>query len=337
MNELVTLHHGSGGTRMHVLIDRIFLRHFSNTVLNEKTDAAILKDQGAGLAFTTDSYVVDPLFFPGGDIGKLAICGTLNDLAVSFSKPVALSTSFILEEGFPLHDLEKIVRSMAAEAKRAGVPVVTGDTKVVPKGKCDKIFINTSGIGVVKKSQTMSWKKSALKTGDRIILSGPLGDHAIAILLAREDFNFNARVRSDCANLCPLIRSITGISRNIRMMRDVTRGGLSAVLNEIAEASGAGILIREEFVPVRKEVRAVCELLGYDPLNLANEGKFVAVAGSEDAQRLVAQLRKHPLGRSSAIIGEIVAAHSGKVLMATVAGGMRVVEMVSGEQLPRIC
>jgi hydrogenase expression/formation protein HypE len=322
---------------MHALIDRIFLRHFSNAALNEKTDAAILKDPGAPLAFTTDSYVVDPLFFPGGDIGKLAVCGTLNDLAVSFAKPVALSASFILEEGFSLRDLEKIVKSMAAEAAKAGVPVVTGDTKVVPKGKCDKIFINTSGVGMLVKSKAGSWKRSALKTGDRIILNGPLGDHAIAILLAREAFNFNARVKSDCANLYPVILSITAISKRIRSMRDVTRGGISSVLNEIAEAGNKGIELLEEAIPVRKEVRAVCELLGYDPLNLANEGKFVAVVDREDAERVVAQMRKHPLGRSAAVIGEVVAAHPGKVVMSTVSGGKRVVEMASGEQLPRIC
>lgn len=337
MNELVTLHHGSGGSRMHALIDHLFLRHFSNAALNEKTDAARLKDPGAEIAFTTDSYVVDPLFFPGGDIGKLAVCGTLNDLAVSFAKPVALSASFILEEGFPLRDLEKIVRSMAAEAKKAGVPIVTGDTKVVQKGKCDKIFINTSGIGYLVRSNTKSWKRSAIRSGDRVILSGPVGDHAIAILLAREAFSFKAKVRSDCASLYPLIHSITAASKRVRMMRDVTRGGLSTVLNEIAEAGDAGICIREEAIPVRKEVRAVCELLGYDPLNLANEGKFIAIVGREDAERLVGQLRKHPLGRSAAIIGEVVAAHFGKVQMTTVAGGKRMIEMVSGEQLPRIC
>jgi hydrogenase expression/formation protein HypE len=281
--------------------------------------------------------VVDPLFFPGGDIGKLAVCGTLNDLAVSFARPVALSASFILEEGLPLSVLEKIVKSMASEAYKAGVPVVTGDTKVVHRGKCDKIFIATSGIGVLKRTAAGSVRPAPLRTGDRIILSGTLGDHAISILLAREEFSFRAKVRSDCANLYPVISAITAQSTRIRMMRDVTRGGLSSVLNEIAGGRHVGIEVSEKEIPVKKEVKAVCELLGYDPLDLANEGKFVAIVGKEDAERLTAVIRKFPGGRNAAVIGTVVAGHSGKVVMSTVSGGQRVVEMVSGEQFPRIC
>jgi hydrogenase expression/formation protein HypE len=337
MNERITIHHGSGGSRMHELIDRIFIRHFSNAALNERTDAAILRDPGGRLAFTTDSYVVDPLFFPGGDIGKLAVCGTLNDLAVSYARPIALCASFILEEGLPLSMLEKIVKSMASEAKKAGVPIVTGDTKVVHKGKCDKIFITTSGIGVLKTTGSGSSGPSPLRPGDRIILSGSLGDHAITILLAREEFSFRAKIRSDCASLYPVISTVTAQSKRIRMMRDVTRGGLSSVLNEIAGGHHVGIEINEKKIPVKKEVKAVCELLGFDPLNLANEGKFVVVAGKEDAERLTEVIRTFPGGRSAAVIGTVIAGHPGKVVMSTVSGGQRVVEMVSGEQFPRIC
>jgi hydrogenase expression/formation protein HypE len=337
MERIVTLHHGSGGTKMHALIGELFIRNFSNRALNELSDAAILENPGGRLAFTTDSYVVDPIFFTGGDIGKLAVCGTLNDLAVSFAKPLAISASFILEEGLSIGELDRIVRSMASEAKKAGVPIVTGDTKVVPKGKCDKVFINTSGIGIQRKPGNGSVRRSAVRTGDSVILSGPLGDHAISILLVRESFRFHAKVQTDCANLYPMIEAITTRSTKIRMMRDVTRGGLSSVLNEIAGKERKGILITEERIPVRKEVRAVCDLLGFDPLDLANEGKFVTIAGKTDAEEIVAILRRFHEGKMAMVIGEIVDDPPGKVLMKTVAGGTRFVDMVSGEQLPRIC
>ncbi len=337
MNGFVTLHHGSGGSKMHDLIRKIFVKHFSNQALNDLRDSAILQNPRSGLAFTTDSYVVDPVFFPGGDIGKLAVCGTLNDLAVSFAKPVALSASFILEEGLPLADLERIVRSMARETKKAGIPIVTGDTKVVPRGKCDKLFINTSGIGLVRNPAKGSGPSRPIRAGDCIVLSGPLGEHAIAILLARESFQFRARVKSDCASLYPMIASITAISGRIRVMRDVTRGGLSTVLNEIIGTERTGILLSESKIPVSREVNAVCELLGFDPLNLANEGRFIAVVGKEDAGTVVERVKGFPDGKHAAVIGEVVAEHPGKVMMRTVSGGYRRVEMVSGEQLPRIC
>jgi len=337
MNDVVTLHHGSGGSRMHALIDRIFISHFSNPVLNEKKDAALLENAGSNVAFTTDTYVIDPIFFPGGDIGKLAVCGTLNALAVSFAKPVALSVAFVLEEGFPLSDLDRIARSMAAVATDAGVPVVTGDTKVVPRGKCDRVFINTTGIGVVEKQVLERIRRTKPMPGDRILLSGTLGDHAVAIILAREAFRFHAQVSSDCANLYPAISKRTASSEKIRLMRDITRGGLSSILHEITDGTNLGIDISEENIPVRNEVRAVCELLGFDPLDLANEGKFIAIAGEEDADRLLKILRESPGGENAALIGRITRSHPGKVMMTTLTGGARMVEMVSGEQLPRIC
>ena len=322
---------------MQQLIREVFLRHFTNPSLDALSDAGILDGFRGRIAVTTDSYVVDPLFFPGGDIGKMAVCGTLNDLAVSFATPVAITASFILEEGLPVSTLEKIVRSMAAEAEDAGVPVVAGDTKVVHKGLCDKVFINTSGIGFLPNPAKGSAGRTRIRPGDCIIMSGYQGDHAIAILLAREEFSFSAKVRSDCRNLFPVIRAITTGSKKIRFMRDVTRGGLSTILNELAGAKAFGLEIAEQAIPVRKEVRAVCELLGYDPLNLANEGKFIAVVGKEDAADVVAAIRVFPGGKGASVIGTVVDDHPGKVILKTVSGGTRLVEMVSGEQLPRIC
>ncbi|MFA8436059.1 MAG: hydrogenase expression/formation protein HypE [Marinifilaceae bacterium] len=335
--EHILLNHGSGGKLSSKLISELFVRYFDNRYLAELSDSAQLKVKNSKLAFTTDSYVVDPIFFPGGNIGKLAICGTINDLCVSGAHPMYLSVGFILEEGFPMKDLEEIVRSMAVESHKAGVKIVCGDTKVVNKGKCDKIFINTSGIGVIddKHSEIGTGKK--IQPGDKIIVNGYLGDHGIAILGAREALNFHTQIDSDCASLNSMISEILKVSDQIRFMRDITRGGLATVLCEIAGGKDFGIEIDEVKIPLREEVKGVCELLGYDPLYIANEGKVVIVAGSEETAKILTTLRQHPLGVHSNIIGEITETQSGKVALRTEIGGRRFIDKLTGDQLPRIC
>ena len=273
----ILLAHGSGGGMMHELIGDMFLKHFSNSILNEQTDSAILEAGSSEIAFTTDSFVIDPLFFPGGNIGKLAVCGTVNDLAVSGAVPLYLSVSFIIEEGFPVRDLEKIVRSLAAEAKKAGVLIVTGDTKVVNKGKCDKLFINTAGIGRLKKENRHISKALNLQEGDVIIINGNIGDHGLAVMNAREAFNFKTLVESDCACLNHLIQDVLD-KYPVKFMRDPTRGGVATVMNELASKTNFGIEISESDLPVKNGVKAMCEILGFDPLHIANEGKVLIVA-----------------------------------------------------------
>ena len=335
MKEFISLNQGSGGKFTHELIEKVFIKRFGMT--EPLTDSAIIKETGFTLAFTTDSYVVDPLFFPGGNIGKLAVCGTVNDLAVSGAVPGYISASFIIEEGFPLDDLIGITESMAEEAAKAGVRIVTGDTKVVGKGKCDKLFITTSGTGILKPDRVHISTGSRVKPGDKVIINGPLGNHAIAVLSARNDLSFSTTVTSDCASLNHLINTVLQGCMEIHFMRDLTRGGLATVLNELAGMIKSGIMINELSIPVDDPVKGLCEILGFDPLYLANEGKVLIVAGAGEEQRVLDILRSDPFGKDSEIIGEIIQDKHELVVLNTSAGGKRIVDMPAGEQFPRIC
>ncbi len=333
--EKIDLAHGAGGRLTHELIISLFKRSFSNTYLDELSDAAVLPGPNGKLAFTTDSYVIRPIFFGGGDIGKLAVCGTINDLSMVGATPLYLTTGFILEEGLPCADLERIVGSLAKTARETGVLIVAGDTKVVEKGSADKIFINTAGIGWIPKSVDLSPRR--VQPGDRIIVSGTMGDHGIAILSQREGLEFSTPLVSDCAPLNGLVQAILARHTELRVMRDPTRGGLATSLVELAQGSGFGFEIEETRIPVREGVRAVCELLGLDMLYVANEGKLIAITSSADADALLATMQGHPLGRDARIIGRVVEDHRKKVVLKTVLGVKRVVEMLAAEQLPRIC
>jgi hydrogenase expression/formation protein HypE len=331
----VLLGHGSGGQLTADLIRKVFLPAFRNDVLAALEDQATVTLPSPRLAFTTDSFVVRPLFFPGGDIGKLAVCGTVNDLAVGGARPLYLSAAFILEEGLPLSDLERIVGTMRQAAADAGVALVTGDTKVVDRGKGDGVYITTTGLGLVPEGRHLSIRGA--RPGDRIIVSGTIGDHGIAIMSVREGIEFETVLESDCAALGDLTHAMLDACPNIRCMRDPTRGGLSSVLNELADASNVGVELREDALPVRPEVRGACEMLGFDPLYVANEGKLIAIVPAADAELLLQVMRSHPLGKDAALIGEVVDAHRGMVTMQSLIGGTRVVTMLAGEQLPRIC
>ncbi|WP_029004874.1 hydrogenase expression/formation protein HypE [Azorhizobium doebereinerae] len=336
----VTLAHGGGGTAMRDLIEDVFLEAFSGAGHpapedQARFDLAALAAKGDRLAFTTDAFVVDPLFFPGGDIGTLAVCGTINDLAVGGARPVALSCAVIIEEGLPVETLRRVVASMARTAAEAGVAIVTGDTKVVARGACDKLFLTTTGIGVVRAGLDVGIAKG--RPGDVVLVNGLLGDHGAAILNARGDLALETPIESDCAPLHDLIDVLIAAAPGVRMMRDATRGGAAAVLNELAEASAVGVRLRELDVPLRPEVNGFCEILGLDPLYLANEGKLVAVVPPEEAQAALDAWRAHPLGRDAAAIGRLVAERPGRVVMETRFGGERIVDMLVGDQLPRIC
>lgn len=333
----ILLGHGSGGRLSHELITSLFIKHFSNKILLQQTDAALLDMASGQIAMTTDAFVVDPIFFPGGDIGKLAIAGTVNDLAVSGASPAYLSVSFIIEEGLPFLVLDKIVRSMAEEALSAGIHIVTGDTKVVDRGKCDKIFITTSGVGQQRKEANQLATGKLISPGDKIIVNGFIGDHGMAVMSARNQLNIKAKIESDCASLNGMIDQVWENAGNIHFMRDATRGGLGTVMCEIVADKSWGINLFEQDIPVRTEVRGMCELLGFDPLYVANEGKVVMVVGSVVADKVMETLRKHEFGRNAVIIGEIVPQHAGKVWLHTSIGGKRIVDMPAGEQLPRIC
>lgn len=334
MSDNVLLAHGSGGKLSHDLIEKKLLPPLANPMLNRLDDSAIFEFSGH-LAFTTDSYVVNPIFFPGGDIGKLAICGTVNDLSMSGAKPLYLSLSLILEEGFSLSELDRIVRSIKAATEEAEVRIITGDTKVVNQGQADKLFINTSGIGVIPLGIDISGANA--RAGDKIILSGTIGDHGIAVMCQREGLKFSTPVQSDCAPLNKLVAQMLKSSPRIHCLRDPTRGGLATVLNEFAQQSNVGIVLEEDKIPIKESVKAVCELLGFDPLYLANEGKLVAMAEPADAGKILAEMRQNIYGRDAAIIGEVSNAHPGRVIMKTKLGPSRVVDMLSGELLPRIC
>lgn len=330
----ILLSHGSGGKMSHDLVKKSFLPHLANPILARLDDSAVFDFEGR-LAFTTDSYVVSPIFFPGGDIGKLAVCGTVNDLAMVGARPLYLSLAFVIEEGFPEDDLGKILNSIQDAASEAGVQIVTGDTKVVNKGSADRIFINTSGIGLVPKGIDISGSNA--KPGDKIILSGTMGDHGIAVLSQREGLQFSTTLESDCAPLNAMVSEILGISSDIHVLRDPTRGGLATTLNEIAAQSRLGIAIEEERVPIRKEVQAACEMLGLDPLYVANEGKLVAMVAAEDANSVLKVMRTNKYGNDAAIIGEVTGERPGQVVLRTAIGSSRIVDMMVGDMLPRIC
>ncbi len=335
MSDFISLNQGSGGKLTHELIQRVFVRRFG---MDEPlTDSAILNDSGFTLAFTTDSYVVDPLFFPGGNIGKLAVCGTVNDLAVSGANPKYIAASFIIEEGFPVNDLVLIAESMAEETLKARVKIVTGDTKVVERGKCDKLFITTSGTGLLKPGMEHISTGKHIKAGDKLIINGPVGNHAIAVLGARNNLNFSTPVTSDCASLNHLIDNVLQSCSEIRFMRDLTRGGLAMVLNELAVMINSGIIINEASVPVDDPVKGLCEMLGFNPFYLANEGKVLMVVGAGEEAKVLGILRSDPLGRYSEIIGEIIPDKKALVILNTFVGGRRILDMPSGQQLPRIC
>lgn len=336
MNDHITLNQGSGGKLTHELITGLFVKEFG--MREPLTDSAIvLEEPGYSLSFTTDSYVVDPVFFPGADIGKLAICGTVNDLAVSGAIPRYISASFIIEEGFPLSDLVKVTQSMAEEASKAGVKIVTGDTKVVGKGKCDKLFITTSGIGILKHGLEHISTAGKLKPGDKLIVNGSLGNHALAVLGARNNISFSTPVNSDCASLNHLIHRVLESCSEVHFMRDLTRGGLATVLNELSGITGYGISADEDSIPVDDPVRGFCETLGFDPLFLANEGKILIVVGSGQENMALEIMRSDLYGTNSAVIGEIVPDEKHLVILKTSVGGRRILEMPSGQQLPRIC
>jgi hydrogenase expression/formation protein HypE len=330
----VVLGHGSGGKLSAQLIREMFLPAFDNPLLNRLDDQAVLEAGSARIAFTTDSFVVTPLFFPGGDIGKLAVHGTVNDLAMSGATPLALSVAFILEEGFPMEELARIVASMAEAARAAGVPIATGDTKVVPRGKADGMFITTSGVGLVAAGVNISARLA--RPGDKILLSGTIADHGMAVMSKREGLEFEGAIESDTAALHRLVAEMIAAGE-IHALRDPTRGGLGATLVEIAAAAGIGVEAESAAIPVREPVRAACELLGLDPLFVANEGKLAAFVAPESAGRVLEAMRANTLGRDAVVIGEAVWSHPGMVLLKTEIGGTRVVDLPFGEQLPRIC
>jgi len=333
--DIITLAHGSGGKVMQELIQDIFLKYFTHPALSVLTDAAIFKVEGKNLCFSTDAFVVKPLFFPGGDIGKLAFCGTVNDLAVSGARPLFISCAFILEEGLELSVLEKILASMKSVSSQTGIPVITGDTKVVEKGKADGLFITTSGVGL--RLPGVKLERKDIQPGDKVLVTGPIGDHEIAILLARGDFQLEASLTSDCAPLHTLTEEMLRMEPSLRFLRDPTRGGLAAVLNEIVSGLNCGFLVEERLIPVRKEVAACCGILGLDPLVLASEGRVVAIVRKEKAQGLLSKILKHPLGKGAKIIGEVIPDYPGRVVLKTITGSLRLVEMPVGISRPRIC
>jgi hydrogenase expression/formation protein HypE len=333
--ERITLSHGSGGKATQTLIEAVFLEAFSNPLLAPLEDGAVLTAHGGRLAFTTDSYVVSPLFFPGGDIGDLAVNGTVNDLAVSGARPLWLSAGFILEEGFPVADLERIVGSMAAAAERAGVQVVTGDTKVVQRGKADGCYVNTAGVGVIERPLELG--VATARPGDAVIVSGPIGEHGITVMLARGELDIESEVESDTAPLNGLVERLLDAAPGVRGLRDATRGGVATICNEVARAAGVAVVVDEDSVPVRPDVRGACELLGIDPLYVACEGRLVAVVDGDQVDAAMAALRSHPLGEGAAVIGRVRDDPPGLVLLKTSFGGTRIVDLLVGDPLPRIC
>ena len=334
MYDTILLAHGSGGKLSHDLVEKLLLPFLANPVLDKLDDSAIFEASGR-LAFTTDSYVVNPIFFPGGDIGRLAICGTVNDLAMSGARPLYLSLSAIIEEGFSMTDLGRIMQSIKMAAEEADVSIITGDTKVVNRGQADKLFITTSGIGAIPAGVDISGSNA--NVGDKVILSGSIGDHGITIMSQREGLKFSMALESDCAPLNKLVAQMLAVSPKLHCLRDPTRGGLATTLNELAQQSNAGIMIEEDKIPVKEEVKAACELLGLDPIHIANEGKVVAIVDPGDADKILARIKQNNYGKDAVIIGEVTGEHPGKVIMKTKLGPSRIVDMPSGELLPRIC
>ena len=331
----ITLDHGGGGRASRELVHSFFLPRFANPFLERLDDSAVVDLPPGRLALTTDCYVVDPIFFPGGDIGMLSVNGTVNDLSAQGAQPLYLSAAFILEEGFELADLERILTSMAAASREAEVIIIAGDTKVVPRGRVDKIYINTTGVGLVRPDITVSGSNARIS--DKIILSGPIGDHGIAVLSQREGVAFDTDLKSDCAPLNKMVEDILLATRGIHAMRDPTRGGVAAILNEIASQSSVGVALTEEDIPVKEEVRSACEILGLDPLYVANEGKLVIFVEPEHAQTVLETVRRNRYGKEARVIGEVVPDHPGRVVMKTRTGGTRIIDLPLGELLPRIC
>jgi hydrogenase expression/formation protein HypE len=331
----ILLDHGSGGKISHSMFSELILPLFNNPELAKQDDGAILTFGGGRLAFSTDSYVVDPIFFPGGNIGDLAVNGTINDVAMCGAIPQYISVGLIIEEGLPLSDFKIILESMAAAAKKAGVKIVTGDTKVVPRGKADKIFINTSGVGMIPEGVDVSGSNA--KPGDKIIVSGTIADHGITVLSTREGLKFDSDIKTDSAPLNKMVASVLNSKSEVHVLRDPTRGGLGTTLNEIAVQSNVGMKIFESSLPVKGAVRGTCELLGFDPLYLANEGKLIAFVGEKDAQKVLEIIRQDEFGKDAVIIGEVIEEDPGRVFLETLIGGSRIVDMLTGEQLPRIC
>jgi len=334
LNDKILLAHGSGGKLAHELVEKGFVKALANPLLAKLDDSAVIDFSGR-LAFTTDSYVVSPIFFPGGDIGKLAVCGTVNDLAMSGARPLYLSLAFIIEEGFLKSELNRVVNSIQKAAEEAGVGIITGDTKVVHRGSADKLFINTAGVGIIPEGINISGSNA--RAGDRVILSGTIGDHGITVISQREELSFSTNLKSDCAPLGGLVAEMLNASPNIHCLRDPTRGGLATSLNELAKQSRVSIRIEEQKIPVREEVLAACEMLGFDPLYVANEGKLVAIVPDEDADKVLKAMRKNRYGENAVIIGEVGAEKPGRVVMKTVLGASRIVDMLVGDLLPRIC
>jgi hydrogenase expression/formation protein HypE len=333
--DTILLDHGSGGKMSHLLITDLVLPIFDNPILSPLHDGAVLDIDGKRLAFSTDTFVVDPIFFPGGNIGDLAVNGTVNDLAMCGAKPLYLSVGLIIEEGFSMADLKKILKGMSIASEKAGVKVVTGDTKVVPKGAVDKIFVNTSGIGKIPVGVDISSRNA--RPGDKIILSGTIGDHGVAVLTQREGMTFDAPVKSDTAPLSRMVERMVSVCSDIHVLRDPTRGGVGTALNEIAGKSGIGIKIYEEKIPLKDAVAGICELLGFDPIYIANEGKLIAFVDPRYAEKVLAAIKEDEFGKDACIIGEVMSDHPGRVIMETRIGGIRIVDMLTGEQLPRIC
>lgn len=333
--EAITLAHGSGGKLTRRLIETLFFTRFANDVLCQANDAAQLEWTAGRLAFTTDSYVITPRFFRGGDIGKLSICGTVNDLVTSGARPVALSCGMIIEDGFSMDELERIVASMAQTAASCGVKIVTGDTKVVPKGAVDGLFINTAGIGVIPEEHKISAARA--QAGDAVIVTGSIGDHGCSIMLERDNLMLKTEIESDCAPLNGLMETVFDVVSDVHVLRDPTRGGVATALHEIASQSGASIVIYEDKLPIKPQVQGVCELLGMDPLYMANEGKMILIIPAADREKAINALHNHPLGREARVIGEVRPSAEKPLLLRTMAGGIRIVEPLTGDQLPRIC
>jgi len=334
--DIVTLAHGSGGEESFKLIENVFLRHFHNEELLEQNDSAILKEIRGQIAVTTDSFVVDPIFFSGGDIGKLSICGTVNDLAVSGSTPLYITAGFIIEEGFEIENLERIAESMGSEAKKAGVKIVAGDTKVVERGRGHKVYINTTGIGVIDEDSYIL-KGSNIRIGDKIILSGTIGEHGMCIINERENLEVESNIKSDCAPLNELTKEIMKCSGEVRIMRDPTRGGLANTLKELVNLSGKTMEIWEEHIPVNEEVRSFCEILGFDPLYVANEGKLICIVSDKDAHKVLKAMKSNHLGKDAVIIGEVIEGDKTNLYLKTYLGARKILRMAQGELLPRIC
>ncbi|RDY23138.1 hydrogenase expression/formation protein HypE [Romboutsia maritimum] len=332
----ITLSHGSGGEETNKLIEELFYKYFNNDILLQKNDSSIIDKINGKIAVTTDSFVINPIFFKGGDIGKLSVCGTINDLAVSGATPLYITVAFIIEEGFLLSDLEKIVKSIGNTAKYAKVKIVAGDTKVVDRGKCDKIYINTTGIGVIKDNDYEP-KVIDIKQGDKIIVSGSIGDHGTSIMTQREFFEVDSEIKSDCACLNYLIIDMINASKNIKIMRDPTRGGLANTLKEIVISTNKSMILNEEDIPIKDDVKNFCEMLGLDPLYVANEGKLVCIVSQEESDKVLEAMRKNKLGKDASIIGEVINDINANLYIKTTLGATKILQMAHGELLPRIC